>query len=421
MKKIDINNLRLNLTDIFSKINAIPSNKIKYNSSTKVYLDYYSHVIKINETKDHYNKFLNLINPFYEKTLISSIKKKNLKKNTEVKKIAFVLPNISNDLAHTLLLNDVINYEKAGIEKIIFSDWNKTISSKIEKSASHGFVKLIKCNFYNYNDLQSFITNHLHEIDRVVVWSLPTLVPLFTHIANDRVIYVSLKFELGCFNDLKNAIYFSDDLRGQKKIINNTNWYLIKNAFSYLHLNDHTKKINLNKIKFISINRPEKINNIVFLNAVKNILNKLPNSFFYWTGRQENIEIKKFFSDNKLEERVFFIGWVDVDKAINDYDIFLDTPNLSGFVAVNYFLSGMPVVSFKNCISHINRISQKVMENHKINISFDNNEDYLNHAIKLATDVNFNQKVKTIQKSMKNDMLKDLDTMNEDFYNIVMK
>jgi hypothetical protein len=176
--------------------------------------------------------------------------------------------------------------------------------------------------------------------------------------------------------------------------------------YSKFKMNLNTKLINCNfknkKIKFYTINREEKIMDGVFLNCVKEILEKFPESTFSYTGKKKIEFIENFFKQHNLEQRVFFLNWINIDEfGLKHGDIFLDTTNLSGLIAAKSFSSGIPTIFFNNSTFWLNSFIDEIknddsysfIEQEIINDWYKNLEDYkssyLNIVYKISTIENY--------------------------------
>ena len=216
-----------------------------------------------------------------------------------------------------------------------------------------------------------------------------------------KVTWLSMKFELRCFNDLINRVSFqssSGDTFNYEKI----KWY--RNTPALLNHNiQYNGPSNTNSIKFLTINREKKIRDPEFLESVAQILLNTPNSSFSWTGIIEDLAILDFFKNKNLEKRVYYIGWVAPYLLANDFDIFLDVPKLSGYVPAQYFAAGVPLVSFKNSNSWIEFFEKEFQNNPSFrseDFIAQNSFQYINLATELAKNFNLRQSQSILQKEL---------------------
>ncbi len=99
------------------------------------------------------------------------------------------------------------------------------------------------------------------------------------------------------------------------------------------------------KIILGSLGREEKLNNPVFLNAVADVMQKVPNSIYLWTGRKQLLEIEAVFKARGVIDRCHYIGWIDTRVYSQILDIFLDTfPFGCGFTLLQCMAAGKVVV-----------------------------------------------------------------------------
>ncbi|CAM8433573.1 hypothetical protein MCEMOH36_01242 [Candidatus Methylopumilus universalis] len=403
-KSIISEDLKIQVNDIFSNLLL----KENFNGLIITENDFYTNVVKQNESRDHYEECFNLIDPYIreyglklKKLLKQAISEKFLKN-----KICYFLPNIDNDLAHIQnLYNFLKEHDSASIYKFTIVGFSSKengeyLSKLIKELEAQKKINVYVLSYSNphnslINFLEYFITNHYSLL---IVYSIPLMLSAFIQcLGSSRVAWYSTKFKLRSFPLLKNRI--SNEVN-----ICDPDWHQFKGKLNYgdklSYLTRETKIIN-----FLTINREEKILNLSFLESVKSILSKVENSTFSWTGRNQNEEIKKFFIENSLDHRVNYIGWVNYKDVLNDYDIFLDTPKLSGMVSAIYFASGMPVLSFKGSASWIeNYIDEFIMtdiSNLEIKELLSSNQsEYVNQAIKLGNSKEKRDKRSDLQKKL---------------------
>jgi hypothetical protein len=336
---------------------------------------FYLNQVKIIENEDHYNKMFESVEESgkaYGVELKKNINVKNIK--TTEKRICYLLPSLDNDLAHIELLYGILkNSINSGFKIYIAgftTDKNQMKSRLINDLCRNNIVEIIALEYSHKGVIEYINIMNDYEVSQIIVTSIPILlVPLLEVFGPKKITWFSMKFELDCFSKLINRISFcgtqeSKNTKTRKK------WY--RNPPTIVHnlVNRKNNKLS-DKIKLITINREEKIRNPIFLNAVSRILKNNKNTHFYWTGKNYDTTIKSFFIKNNLPNRVHYIGWVDPDNILNEYDIFLDTPCLSGSVAAKAFASGMPVATFKNSYSWIDFYSQEFDSYIK-----NNNENY---------------------------------------------
>ena len=113
---------------------------------------------------------------------------------------------------------------------------------------------------------------------------------------------------------------------------------------------------------------------------------------------------------------------MDIQKITNQFDIFLDTPHLSGLVALNAFVYGIPVVSFKNSNSYINIYSNELEVAFNHSFVSPTPEDYIQYVWDLCHKNDFYEKVREYQIQSKN-IFKENQTknINRVFFNTLNK
>jgi hypothetical protein len=375
----------------------------KGNFDEYLFLDqlFYLNQVKTIENENHYNKMFRSVEES-GKAYGLELKKKIDIKNIKIreKRICYFLPSLDNDLAHIELLYAILKNSVNSGFKIYISgftvDKNHIKSRLINDLCRNNIVEIITCE-YNHKGIVEYINimNDL-EISQIIVTSIPTLiVPLIEVFGPNKITWFSMKFELDCFSKLINRISFCGT-QESKHTEKNQKW--LRNPPSLLqnYFKRNTDKLS-DKTKLITINREEKIRNPIFLNAVSRILKNNKNAHFYWTGKNFDITIKSYFIKNNLPNRVHYLGWVDPDNIINEYDIFLDTPCLSGSVAAKAFASGMPVATFKHSYSWIDFYSEdfdsfikKYDENHGVDLLlFETEKKYVEFVNRLINEHSF--------------------------------
>lgn len=374
------------------------------------YYGFYNEFIKTIEHKSHYEKcfeildkeFINFCTIFFKNILIN--KNKKVDNETELKKIFFIVPNLANSLAHITFLKDLFfSFNKyKGIQFFLVSN---TDDDKIKAFKENYFPEneliFLKYNFKKYDDIVYFYQNYNSSDSRYVVWALPLLIPLWVMLFDTRVCYASLKFKYECFHMLKKGIQFNNQIT-ESSLLGNTRWINLPLKLPDLNFPLHKKPLNRNNIKFLSVNRSEKINNPFFLETIKSLLIKYPNSTFSFSGKELNTNIDNFFKINNINHRSNFLGWVDPKSITNEYDIFIDAPYLSGVVSANYFVCGMPVITYASAeSSYINCSHDKLIKKFKIKFTFSNMDESLNYIDKIVKDDFFRKYIKDCQLKSK--------------------
>jgi hypothetical protein len=360
-------------------------NNHEYDQFIYSVINFYIKEIKSNEDSLHYENCFNEINPYLEKYgRIVKNQLPKIKKNNKIK-ICYVLPSLDTDLAHIEVLFSILkNYtNRSNIEIYIAGESSSPYGCHSKLITQLAFEKNIKIiNFsHTHKGLADFLKLIIEEkFSQLIIVSVPILLPFFiTVLGANYVTWHTLKFTLNCFKNLKNGIC---GYKVNQNISSHTQWHINNSVLNEKYKWNYEFKEN-NIIKFISINREEKIKNTIFLEVVKNLLIAIPNSTFDWTGRNNDEFINSYFLKAGLIDRVNFIGWVDPLITLKNYDIFLDTPNLSGLIAASSFAAGMPTIFFKNSRNWIEAYEDELnKELVVLNISdFNLNEIISNDAI----------------------------------------
>ncbi len=195
---------------------------------------------------------------------------------------------------------------------------------------------------------------------RLVFNSVPVGLSYASGLLGERLAWLSMKFELSCFEHLVHRCSFTSGLR-QAREVAGRRWLAAPPLFrerAELQGSGQPPAV-LQQARrfgtvFYTVNREEKIRNPEFLEAVAAILRALPDSSFVWTGKQRHPGIEAFFESRGLGQRQFFAGWVSPDDLLLGADIFLDTPVLSGAVAARAVACGCPVVTWTDARSWVN-------------------------------------------------------------------
>jgi hypothetical protein len=423
MNNIIYKNLRNNLNNLKYFSNNVSDIESAYNLYKGLYLQILTQVLEIKdfntfieleefgykkliksfEEDYHYERCLNI----FDNTLTLNFNKGFFKRRLTLKKknkIAFFIHNTASTMAHIDLFynfiqsidKEILNNYKIDIFTFSNGGYSQKIKTLINEKKISVFSFKIKDNIYDtFEDLINFYIEGCYR--NIIFLSLPIYISYLSKCLPNQVSWWSMKYQIDIFPDLKQR--YIGGLFNKSPIDSKYSW--IKHGYFIPKENNlklDMNSFNKNNIKFFTINREEKIRNPQYLDCVKNILNLIPNSEFYWTGRQEDPYIKNFFKNHKLGSRVFYLGWFNIDeRGIKHGDIFLDTPNLSGIIAANNFSIGVPVVFFNDSNFYLNfhkndlensiqetAIFAEIIKDWYSNIK--NSEDrYINITFKLAT------------------------------------
>lgn len=419
----DYSAIKKNVNDIYNQVIKSPN----INDGLKIYFDFYSKVIKSYENYDHYEKCFDIINPIFERYLDKHLifEENKFKFYNEDKiNICFYLPNIANTLAHIEYLHTMLK-EFDNKNYVLYIATNKniseSISNKVEDLLSRKIIKkIIQVNITSIEDIIKFSYEYRNFFNKFIVWALPLIIPLWTKIFSDRVIYVSLKFKYSSFSNLLNGIYFSTKKTKEIIQLKKTNWRHVETDLMDFNYDRHTKDLDKENVSLITVSRIEKIRNELFLDTVCEILEQTSSTKFYYTGKTDDPFVRNYFKINKLDNRVKFLGWVDPNKIINNYDIFLDAPYLSGTVAANFFISGMPVATFdETTSSYVDMNKNELYERFKMKFTFKTKREYVDYVIRLISDKKYFNKIRINQINSKDLFIKKDINLSQNFFRAI--
>jgi hypothetical protein len=352
----------------------------------------YNQHVKITEKPEIYEKIFTDMEPMlfeYGKILKKEIN--NFSKNKKDKmKVCYLLPSLDNDLAHIETLFNTLNEHSSKNEFFI------TVAGPAKNITKPESIYLSNLNKSNKISLVTFTHNHKGYIDfinyyiennysQLIIFSIPFLLPTFLQIFGPKeVTWHTTKFELKNFENLTNRSSFFSYHREQF-IKENAIWERSLGALPLLNVPKFKGNWS-SEIKIVSVNRPEKIKDEKFLDTVVKILKIRPNTKFYWTGRTEDEFIKNYFIVNNLNSQVHFLGWIDFNKTINDFDIFMDSNLLSGALAAKAAVAGMPLLCWKGANSWIELNEELVRSELRLKSTEVKFEDFVFNDEKLFID-----------------------------------
>lgn len=317
---------------------------------------FYNQVVKVTETADHYELCYSELDPIgraYGDVLRGTTTK--VSRASQVFRVCYLLPNIDNDLAHIEFLYHVLKHHppQSNLKITVAGyaqDASPCASRFLNRLSSEGRISLAKIPDSHIGRIQ-FARFFLDKcFSQLVVFSIPLQLGAWVRaLGPELVTWVTTKFELSAFEELRNRVSFSG-VSGQPGTggpVSAKGWLRSSAAISRESvISYHRSRRRGNKL--VTINRSEKIRTHEFLTAVSSILISEPSATFAWTGRSRDPIVQRFFEDAGVAPRCEFIGWVDPAGTLGKYDIFLDTFGLSGVVATQAFCSGIPTVFFRN-------------------------------------------------------------------------
>lgn len=284
------------------------------------------------------------------------------------RRLLFFFHNMKDELAHLVLLADVLDAHLAGdpsdavaIGVVGVTDAEPAPRLRALRDrhgiALHALPPGATETVYD----QALDVMRAEGYDRLVVVAAPIgLSYLSGRLGTGALAWWSMKFELGCFEHLDVRCSFVSGYRRERQV-NGRTWHEAAPLMAVERIapsGTPQPTVALARQRhatlFYSINREEKIRNPLFLDMVARVLEAVPDAGFIWTGRNAPPEVDAFFAQRGLGDRHHFAGWVTPDDLVAGADIFLDTPVLSGTVAARAALDGRPVVTLAESHSWMN-------------------------------------------------------------------
>lgn len=159
-----------------------------------------------------------------------------------------------------------------------------------------------------------------------------------------------------------------------------------------------------------------KLDDEEFISALAEILNRTPRSIYIWTGTYKPHGVVRMMRDYGILERCVFVGWTNPRVCHGIIDVFLDTfPVGNGLSAGEAMSIGTPVVSMEK----IHNLKQYIFEpvrkgwfgeeqKRKFDdiikdggyFSFTNRDDYIETAVRLASDRDFCKKAGEVSSTL---------------------
>jgi hypothetical protein len=428
-EKEDIKNFYIHHFNSGKIIKILAENK-KINEALFLEHLFYSKLVKIIETEDHYSKSFSIFkDELWNCGKYYSDKKITLKPS---KLIAFII-NANTILGHTevtiLMIKNLKLLDPS--LKIYILSFTTQISNDFKKIMDDLNIDIFSPpKKMDYLELLRWGRKISQDFNiGTVIWvSVPTMVSLFFGYGLAyKQIYWTLKFH-AVYMD-KSIIHIGSgnfELSKTKNIINADLWKVFAAPLTINVIRNNEEEINKVKNKFSkgkifgTLAREEKFNSKEFINTLIVILNKCPESIYIYTGRTNSQillnELKKF----NLLNRCFYIGWVDTNFYSELIDIFLETfPFGCGITGVQSLFQGNILISKwdNNTLPRLyfNDFLSAKKFNNNWKCAF-NKEEYINYAIKA-----YNSKSHT--KNQNNDIFKEMQLLDrkkyQNFINII--
>lgn len=394
---------------------------------------YFHSLVKQIETKENFEncyRKISEVTKIYGQILSKSVNEYKINKSV---KVCYFLPSLDNDLAHIEILYRILKSHSDKSIQIYIAGYcadGIAKSNLLNKLYTDKIIEIIPISQKHESILQ--FLNYFNEngFSQLVVYSAPTLLESFIAVLGDKkVTWFSSKYELECFDSLINRMSCCGSKFEVVKL-GKSEWCRTQASINP-HLVPHFQLDNKDakEVKLITINREEKIRNIVFLDSVSKILKHNLNANFYWTGRSQDSFIQQYFFKQGISARTHFLGWINPAEELNKYDIFLDTPNISGTIAASAFTAGMPVVTFKNSQSYIEFYIENLnlhyddfnKFNYKDKIISNNAFEYIKYTTMLINDINLRMEISEFQRKFGSKFFLNNDLMYFDHIHCLKK
>ena len=161
--------------------------------------------------------------------------------------------------------------------------------------------------------------------------------------------------------------------------------------------NRNAKKTSLparDNIVYGILAREEKVAQPEYLECVARIISKVPNSLFYWTGRECRPSVTSFFRGLGLLNKTKWLGYVTPRKFFSLIDVYLDAfPMGSGFTYVQAGICKKPIIAMECSDSIEPRLSYQLgtyLDCNNINkrlyshLFCQTQAEYIDHAVKIG-------------------------------------
>ncbi|OHC79468.1 MAG: hypothetical protein A3G18_02700 [Rhodospirillales bacterium RIFCSPLOWO2_12_FULL_58_28] len=178
-----------------------------------------------------------------------------------------------------------------------------------------------------------------------------------------------------------------------------------------------------------------KIDDEEFISALAEILNRAPQSVYIWTGTYKPHGVVRMMKEYGILDRCIFIGWANPRVCHGIIDVFLDTfPVGNGLSAGEAMSIGKPIVSMEK----IHNLKQYIFEparkgwfgeeqKRKFDeitgdggyFSFTDRNDYIETAVRLASDKDFRRKAGEVSSALAFAFLFDAEASATVFVNAI--
>lgn len=283
-------------------------------------------------------------------------------------RLLFFVHNLATDYAHTLLMCELIGAylqthpaqaSKIGIAGVAGKRVSPAVDSLMQRWDLKVHILQAQDSLHGPT-LEAARMLAAGAYDRLIIVSVPVAISYLTGLLPpSRVGWLTMKYQLSCFEHLKHRCSFRSGLRRAQEI-DGRRWLQAAPLFSgevslkpMGNLSPVLQRARQSNTVLYTINREDKVRNPQFLRRVARILSELGDAVFVWTGREHLAEIDAYFASQGLQDRHLFAGWVVPDDLMQAGDLFLDTPVLSGNVAALATAVGIPVMTDAQAITWV--------------------------------------------------------------------
>lgn len=381
----------------------------------------YEHLVKRFESPDHYESTLRLVDePLYELGMSSRGESlEPIPASRPAQRLLFFFQFLSSNGAHVELFSSVLGTylsahaaeaSRFGIVGVAEGPPSPSLQALRDRHGVSLHALPLIPSKAAYDAVVEVIRRDRY--DRLVVVAMPVGISYLSgRLPASRLAWWSMKFELGCFEQLQHrCALMAAHLKS--RAVEGKTWRL---APPMLRVSRELapsaepppklkQAVRAGDLIFYTVNREEKIRNPGYLQMVCRVLELVPKSRFLWTGRQPLAEVVTYFDNRGLSGRHNFVGWIHPDDLLTYGSVFLDTPVLSGTVAARAAVLGRPVVTMAKSQSWISvflpvyegeredpslsplRDGMSQLERIGLRLEARTEKEYIDTAVRLATD-----------------------------------
>ncbi|WP_332456902.1 glycosyltransferase family 4 protein [Petrimonas sp.] len=126
----------------------------------------------------------------------------------------------------------------------------------------------------------------------------------------------------------------------------------------------------------------------LFLNLVKQLLNRNKDAIFLYAGSGDSIQIEKFIRNNDLSKRFILLGnRSDINEVFKNCDIYMSTYPLGGGLMAQFAaMNGKPIISYSTIDKIHSWPEETISQWKKIKITYTNIDEFLSFSQLLISD-----------------------------------